>query len=583
MLNVMEERDIQVRGYTLRLPLDVLVVASANPEDYTNRGRIITPLKDRFGAEIRTHYPLRARRRDRRHRAGGRTWSPTVPDVPAARSSPASPATLRESPADRPALRRLGAVRDRRRRDGRGRGAAPRRDRWARRSRSRGSSTSRPAIDVLRGKIEFESGEEGREQEVLEHLLRTATADTVPRAARRHRPAARSSTRSRTAPRSRPASGCRAREVLRGAAGARRVRPVRRDRRAARRAHGDGERASAHRARARGAVPGPADRQGQRRRGDRLWLRRRGAARVRDHRGTPRYDRRARPAGAAGRPARGARRDRRRTSWRARRRERALRELLRRGTPDHARVSTSWRAEVNASAGASCCSSNNLDGTLAGDQEAARRGGARRAQAAGPRPRRRRPVRRDAARGAAAVTGRRPSASSPTTTGAAARRGEKYEQIKDLLGRELLDQRFAGMKQALGERHRRGPRSASTRCSSDLNDLLDKHARGEDTDRGLRTSSWTKHGEFFPENPQNIDELLDSLAKRAAAAQRMLATRLTPEQRAELDALAQQAFGSPGADERSSTGSTAPAGGCGPARTGTARQRFSRRRAAGHG
>ena len=58
MLNVMEERDIQVRGYTLRLPLDVVVVASANPEDYTNRGRIITPLKDRFGAEIRTHYPF---------------------------------------------------------------------------------------------------------------------------------------------------------------------------------------------------------------------------------------------------------------------------------------------------------------------------------------------------------------------------------------------------------------------------------------------------------------------------------------------------------------------------------------------
>ncbi|WP_333619996.1 sigma 54-interacting transcriptional regulator, partial [Dietzia sp.] len=58
LLNVMEERDVQIRGYALRLPLDVLVVASANPEDYTNRGRIITPLKDRFGAEIRTHYPL---------------------------------------------------------------------------------------------------------------------------------------------------------------------------------------------------------------------------------------------------------------------------------------------------------------------------------------------------------------------------------------------------------------------------------------------------------------------------------------------------------------------------------------------
>jgi magnesium chelatase subunit I len=58
LLNVMEERDIQIRGYLLRLDLDVLVVATANPEDYTNRGRIITPLQDRFGAEIRTHYPL---------------------------------------------------------------------------------------------------------------------------------------------------------------------------------------------------------------------------------------------------------------------------------------------------------------------------------------------------------------------------------------------------------------------------------------------------------------------------------------------------------------------------------------------
>ncbi len=57
LLNVMEERDVQIRGYKIRLPLDVLVVASANPEDYTNRGRIITPLKDRYGSQIRTHYP----------------------------------------------------------------------------------------------------------------------------------------------------------------------------------------------------------------------------------------------------------------------------------------------------------------------------------------------------------------------------------------------------------------------------------------------------------------------------------------------------------------------------------------------
>ncbi len=58
LLNVLEERDVQIRGFKVRLPLDVLLFASANPEDYTNRGRIITPLKDRFGAQIRTHYPL---------------------------------------------------------------------------------------------------------------------------------------------------------------------------------------------------------------------------------------------------------------------------------------------------------------------------------------------------------------------------------------------------------------------------------------------------------------------------------------------------------------------------------------------
>ena len=57
LLNIMEERDVQIRGYKVRLPIDVYVVASANPEDYTNRGRIITPLKDRFGSQVRTHYP----------------------------------------------------------------------------------------------------------------------------------------------------------------------------------------------------------------------------------------------------------------------------------------------------------------------------------------------------------------------------------------------------------------------------------------------------------------------------------------------------------------------------------------------
>jgi magnesium chelatase subunit I len=61
LFNLMEERDVQIRGYRIRLPLDILLVASANPEDYTNRGRIITPLKDRFGAQVRTHYPTTIR------------------------------------------------------------------------------------------------------------------------------------------------------------------------------------------------------------------------------------------------------------------------------------------------------------------------------------------------------------------------------------------------------------------------------------------------------------------------------------------------------------------------------------------
>jgi magnesium chelatase subunit I len=57
LFNVMEERDVQIKGYRVRLPLDILIVASANPEDYTSRGRIVTPLKDRYAAQIRTHYP----------------------------------------------------------------------------------------------------------------------------------------------------------------------------------------------------------------------------------------------------------------------------------------------------------------------------------------------------------------------------------------------------------------------------------------------------------------------------------------------------------------------------------------------
>jgi uncharacterized protein with von Willebrand factor type A (vWA) domain len=119
---------------------------------------------------------------------------------------------------------------------------------------------------------------------------------------------------------------------------------------------------------------------------------------------------------------------------------------------------------------------------------------------------------------------------------------EAYEQIKDLLGRELLDQRFAGMKQAL-ENATDADRAAINAMLDDLNELLEKHQRDEDTQEDFE-DFMAKHGDFFPENPQNIDELLDAMAQRAAAAQRML-NSMSAEQRAELMELSQQAFGSP--------------------------------------
>jgi uncharacterized protein with von Willebrand factor type A (vWA) domain len=117
-----------------------------------------------------------------------------------------------------------------------------------------------------------------------------------------------------------------------------------------------------------------------------------------------------------------------------------------------------------------------------------------------------------------------------------------YEKIKDLLGREMLDQRFAGMKKAL-ENATDEDRAAINEMLGDLNQLLESHARGEDTQEQF-DDFMAKHGDYFPEAPQNVEELLDSLAQRAAAAQRMR-NSMTQEQRDELDALAQQAFGSP--------------------------------------
>jgi uncharacterized protein with von Willebrand factor type A (vWA) domain len=119
---------------------------------------------------------------------------------------------------------------------------------------------------------------------------------------------------------------------------------------------------------------------------------------------------------------------------------------------------------------------------------------------------------------------------------------EAYEQIKDLLGRELLDQRFAGMKQAL-ENATDADREAVAEMLRDLNDLLEKHERGEDTDEDFQ-DFMAEHGRHFPENPQSVDELIDAMAQRAAAAQRLM-NSMTPEQRQELMQLSAQAFGSP--------------------------------------
>jgi magnesium chelatase subunit I len=175
LFNVLEERDIQVRGYAVRLPLDVLVVASANPEDYTNRGRIITPLKDRFGAEVRTHYlddvdeevalisqeaelvasvpthlleviarlvmELRTSSAvDQRSGVSARFA------IAAAEATAASALRRAALTGEDDAVARIGDLAD--------------------------------VLPTLRGKVEFEMGEEGRELEVVGHLLRLATAAT---------------------------------------------------------------------------------------------------------------------------------------------------------------------------------------------------------------------------------------------------------------------------------------------------------------------------------------------------------------------------------------------------------------------
>lgn len=119
---------------------------------------------------------------------------------------------------------------------------------------------------------------------------------------------------------------------------------------------------------------------------------------------------------------------------------------------------------------------------------------------------------------------------------------QAYEDILDLLGREALDQRFEGMKQAMENATAEDVEQVREMLAN-LNDLLEAHGRGEDTAQQF-ADFMAEHGRYFPENPQNTDELVDLLAQRAAAAQRMM-NSLSAEQRAELEGLMQQAFGDP--------------------------------------
>jgi magnesium chelatase subunit I len=181
LLNVLEERDVQIRGYKIRLPIDVLLFASANPEDYTNRGRIITPLKDRFGAQIRTHYPLDvetevaiALQEIRPLEAAGIRVHvpPYMAEIVAqlsqlARQSPhinqRSGVSVRLTVSN---LETLVAN-------------------AARRALVHGETDIVPRVTDLdalasstAGKVEIESIEEGREEQIVDHLLRAATLHT---------------------------------------------------------------------------------------------------------------------------------------------------------------------------------------------------------------------------------------------------------------------------------------------------------------------------------------------------------------------------------------------------------------------
>ena len=177
LLNVLEERDVQVRGYKIRLPLDLMLFASANPEDYTNRGRIITPLKDRFGAQIRTHYPLEV---DIEVDIANQEATPLVADgvaveVPTYMAEIV--ATLSHLARQSPHVNQRSGVSVRLTVSNLETLVAN----ATRRALLHGESEVVPRVSDLEalasstaGKVEIESLEEGRDEQIVEHLLRAA-------------------------------------------------------------------------------------------------------------------------------------------------------------------------------------------------------------------------------------------------------------------------------------------------------------------------------------------------------------------------------------------------------------------------
>jgi magnesium chelatase subunit I len=184
LLNILEERDVQIRGYRIRLPLDIFLAASANPEDYTNRGRIITPLKDRCGSEIRTHYPRNVLlemeiMEQERNKFDDETFDTHIPEfmrevvaeiTHLARRSPdinqRSGVSVRVSIANFENLISNATKRSIRLNE---RGVAPR-------------ITDLPSIVAsTAGKIELESADEGREEHIIDKMAQAAVLNVFNR------------------------------------------------------------------------------------------------------------------------------------------------------------------------------------------------------------------------------------------------------------------------------------------------------------------------------------------------------------------------------------------------------------------